>query len=87
MAKIIDRNSLASRLLRSMVRYSFTISDGDTFSDTEELPDDEMAWRQAVHTVRDIESALPSSGGEWSLVVARGDKPIYRIVVRSEKLV
>jgi hypothetical protein len=46
-----------------------------------------MAWRQAVHTVRDIESALPSSGGEWSLVVARGDKPIYRIVVRSEKLV
>jgi hypothetical protein len=69
-----------------MPKYSFLISDGDTFSDTEDLPDDETAWRQAVHTVRDIESTLSSRGGNWSIVVDREDKPIFRIDVWAQKL-
>jgi hypothetical protein len=69
-----------------MTKYSFRITNGDSFSDTEELPNDEAAWQQAVHTVRDIESVLSSRGGDWSLVVDREDKPIFRIDVRAQRL-
>ncbi|MBR1174359.1 tRNA 5-methylaminomethyl-2-thiouridine synthase [Bradyrhizobium sp. KB893862 SZCCT0404] len=69
-----------------MVQYLFTISNGGDFSDTEDLPDDEAAWRQALQTVRDIETSLRSGGGRWSLVVAREQRPIYRIEVRADKL-
>jgi len=69
-----------------MTRYSFTISNGESFSDTEELPDDKAAWRQAVLTMRDVELTLAPSGGEWSLVVARDETPIYRIDVHVQKI-
>ncbi|MDA9420738.1 MULTISPECIES: DUF6894 family protein [Bradyrhizobium] len=69
-----------------MTRYSFMISDGGVFSDSEELPDDEAAWHQAVRTVRDIETTLSSTGGDWSLVVHRGGHPLYRIDVRVQRL-
>ncbi|OPY98820.1 hypothetical protein A5906_30055 [Bradyrhizobium sacchari] len=69
-----------------MTRYSFLITDGDDFSDNEELPDDEAAWHQALRTVRDIESTLSSTGGKWSLVVHRDDSPLYRIDVRAQRL-
>ena len=69
-----------------MVEYCFTISNGEDFSDTEDLPDDDAAWRQALQTVRDIETSLRSGGGRWSLVVAREQRPIYRIEVRADKL-
>ena len=69
-----------------MVQYLFTISNGEDFSDTGVLPDDEAAWRQALQTVRDIETSLRPGAGPWSLVVAREHKPIYRIEVRAEKL-
>lgn len=69
-----------------MVRYSFKITDGGDFSDSEELPDDEAAWHQALRTVRDIESTLSSNGGDWSLVVHREGDPLYRIDVRAQKL-
>lgn len=73
-------------VLGSMARYSFTISNGETFRDTEELPDDEAAWKEALHTMRDVETALSSGGGEWSLIVSRDHKPIYRIDVRTKKI-
>ncbi|MBR1128443.1 DUF6894 family protein [Bradyrhizobium iriomotense] len=69
-----------------MARYSFKISDGGDFSDSEELPNDEAAWHQALRTVRDIESTLSSDGGDWSLVVHREGDPLYRIDVRAQKL-
>ena len=69
-----------------MVEYCFTISNGEGFSDTEDLPDDDAAWRQALQTVRDIETSLRPGGGRWSLVVAREQRAIYRIEVRAEKL-
>lgn len=69
-----------------MTRYTFKITNGEDFSDSEELSDDDAAWEQALRTVRDIESALRSAGGEWSLVVLRDGSPLYRIDVRAEKL-
>jgi uncharacterized protein DUF6894 len=69
-----------------MTKYLFRISNGGTSSDTEELPNDEAAWRLAVNTVRDIESALSSCGGHWSIVVDREDKAIFRIDVRAQRL-
>jgi|AraplaMF_Cvi_mMS_1032046.scaffolds.fasta_scaffold00217_48 hypothetical protein len=69
-----------------MVEYRFTISNGEVFSDTEDLHDDETAWRLALQTVRDIETTLHPGGGRWSLEVAREQRPIYRIEVRAQKL-
>lgn len=69
-----------------MVQYRFTISNGEDFSDVEDLANDEEAWRQAVKTVRDVETTLHSTGGVWTLAVAREDTPIYRIEVRAHKL-
>jgi hypothetical protein len=69
-----------------MPRYTFTISNGEDFSDIEELSDDETAWKQAVQTVRDIESTLPSSGGNWSLVVSRDGQPLFQINLQAQKL-
>ena len=69
-----------------MVEYCFTISNGGVFSDTEDLLDDDAAWRQALQTVRDIETSLHPGGGRWSLEVAREQRPIYRIEVRAQKL-
>ncbi|QQO13243.1 hypothetical protein JJB99_28105 [Bradyrhizobium diazoefficiens] len=74
------------RSFTGMARYSFKIEDGEEFSDSEELPDDEAAWYQALRTVRDIESTLRSTGGAWSLVVVREGDPLYRIDVRAQKL-
>ena len=69
-----------------MTRYTFTIKNGEDFSDSEELADDDAAWELALRTVRDIESTFRSNGGDWSLVVLRGDSPLYRIDVRARKL-
>ena len=69
-----------------MPTYSFTIWDGDTFVHNEELPDDNAAWQKAVKTVRDAEFRLSSRGSEWSLVVAREKKALWRIDVSAKKL-
>jgi hypothetical protein len=69
-----------------MTSYKFQISNGSDFSDEEDLPDDEAAWREALKTVRDIEATLNSKGGDWALVVTRGDVPLYRIDVKARRL-
>jgi hypothetical protein len=69
-----------------MPQYSFTTWDGNTVVHSEELPDDKAAWEKAVEIVHQGQSMLSPKGSEWSLVVARGDKPIYRIDMRSRKL-
>ena len=69
-----------------MARYDFEILNGGVFVDSEELPNDEAAWREAARTVRDVEISLSSYGGEWSLVVSRDGKAIYRINVSVERL-
>ncbi|MCP3395479.1 hypothetical protein NLM27_43065 [Bradyrhizobium sp. CCGB12] len=68
-----------------MAQYSFKVSNGDLSYEMQELPDDETAWREAVKTVKDIETNLHSSGGSWSLVVTREGDPLYRIDVRVQK--
>ena len=68
-----------------MAQYTFTISDGDPFT-PEDVRDDTHAWKEAIRTVRDVESSLPAGGGTWSLVVARDGRPIYRIEVLAQKL-
>ena len=70
----------------SMARYTFELSNGGSFVHQQELSSDEAAWRQAILTVRDIETSLSSGGGEWSLVVSREENAIYRIDVRAERL-
>ena len=69
-----------------MTRYSFQITNGQTFLHSQDLASDAVAWREAILTVRDIESSLSSEGGEWSLEVRREDKPIFRIDVSAHKL-
>jgi hypothetical protein len=69
-----------------MPQYSFTIWDGNTLAHSEELPDDKAAWKKAVDTVRQGQSMLSPEGSEWSLVVARGAKPLFRIDLRARKL-
>ena len=69
-----------------MPQYLFTIWDGDTFVHREDLPNDEAAWTEAHELVGDAKSKLSPKGSEWSLVVARGEEPLYRIDVRMSKL-
>jgi hypothetical protein len=59
-----------------MPQYSFTIWDGNTIVHSVELLDDKAAWEKAIDTVHQGRSMLSPKGNEWSLVVARGDKPI-----------
>jgi hypothetical protein len=66
--------------------YSFHVSDGDAFAETEEFPDDDSACRQALLTVRDIEAALGPIGGEWSIEVRRENNPIFQTDVRARHL-
>ncbi|QOG23422.1 DUF6894 family protein [Bradyrhizobium sp. SEMIA] len=68
-----------------MTQYSFKVSNGELSYETQELPDDEAAWREAVRTVKDVETNLHSGGGSWSLVVTRDGNPLYRIDVRAQK--
>ncbi|MET4518156.1 hypothetical protein ABIB81_007509 [Bradyrhizobium sp. I1.7.5] len=67
-----------------MSRYFFSIANGHPFEDNEgtELPDDTAAWREAVLTVRDIESAL-IPGGCWALEVRRDGEIIFRIDIQA----
>ncbi|WP_049826599.1 DUF6894 family protein [Bradyrhizobium japonicum] len=67
-----------------MSRYFFSIANGHPFEDDEgtDLPDDTAAWREAVLTVRDIESAL-QPGGCWTLEVRRDGEIIIRIDIRA----
>ncbi|MET4036633.1 hypothetical protein ABIB94_008228 [Bradyrhizobium sp. JR7.2] len=67
-----------------MSRYFFSIANGHPFEDNEgtELPDDTAAWREAVLTVRDIESAL-IPGGCWTLEVRRDGEIIFRIDIQA----
>lgn len=69
-----------------MTQYAFHISNGGAFTDSEEFADDEAACREALRTVRDIESALQTKGGEWSLEVRRDSTPILRIDVTVRRL-
>ena len=69
-----------------MPLYSFTIWDGATLVRTEDLPDDKAAWGKAIQTVREAKFALSPRGSEWSLVVARNEKALYRIDVSAKKL-
>ena len=82
--KIFAGNGPVGLRLLSMAQYSFTISDGEPFVHSEELPDDKAAWREAVRTVRDAQARLSPSGSEWSLV--RGEKALYRIDVTAKTL-
>jgi hypothetical protein len=68
----------------AMPRYTFTIANGESFSDTSELPDDQAAWSEALRTMKDVDRL--QAGGSWTLVVYRGDIPIYRILVRTEAI-
>jgi hypothetical protein len=67
-----------------MSRYFFSIANGHPFEDDEgtELPDDTAAWREAVLTVRDIESAL-IPGRCWTLEVRRDGEIIFRIDIQA----
>ena len=72
-----------------MSRYYFHISNGHPFDDHggEELPNDEAAWRQAVLTVRDIESSLGlNESNSWSLLVERENEPIFQIDVIAKRI-
>jgi hypothetical protein len=69
-----------------MTRYSFHISNGDSFAGAEEFPDDDSACRQAVLTLRDIEAAIGPDGGEWSIEVRREDSPIFTIDVHARRV-
>ena len=69
-----------------MTLYAFHISNGAAFTDSEEFSDDEAACREALRTVRDIESAVHTNGGEWSLEVRREATPIFRIDVTVRRL-
>jgi len=69
-----------------MTRYSFQITNGQNFLHSEELASDAAAWHEAILTVRDIESTLSSEGGNWSLEVRRGEKPIFRIDVTARRI-
>jgi hypothetical protein len=67
-----------------MSRYFFRIANGHPFEDDEgtELPDDTAAWREAVLTVRDIESSLVPDG-RWTLEVRREGAIIFRIAIQA----
>jgi uncharacterized protein DUF6894 len=67
-----------------MSRYFFSIANGHPFEDDEgtELPNDTAAWREAVLTVRDIESSL-SPAGHWTLEVRRDGEVLFRIDVQA----
>lgn len=69
-----------------MTRYAFQIINGEAFTDFEEFSDDEAACREALRTVRDIESALQTRDGDWSLEVRRDSVPIFRIEVRVRRM-
>ena len=69
-----------------MTQYAFHISNGEAFSDAEEFADDEAACREALRTVRDIESAVQTKGGKWSLEVRRETTPIFQIDVTVRRL-
>jgi hypothetical protein len=83
----IFRNTCDQRLLGYMPHYIFDISNGHPFQDEhgEELFDDDAAWRNALHTVRDIEDVL-RPGDSWRLDVSRELKPLFRIELSSRKL-
>lgn len=67
-----------------MSRYFFSIANGHPFEDDEgtELPDDRAAWREAILTVRDIESSL-SPRGHWTLQVRRDGVVVFRIDIQA----
>lgn len=67
-----------------MSRYFFKIANGHPFEDDEgtELPDDTAAWREAVLTVRDIESSL-TPAGHWTLEVIRDGEIVFRISIQA----
>lgn len=68
-----------------MPRYSFTISAGEEFSVTQDLPDDGAAREQAIRTMRDAESALRFGALHWSLIVTKDDVLLFRIDVRAQQ--
>jgi hypothetical protein len=51
----------------------------------EHHPNEESAWRDALRLVRDIEQTL-KPGGEWTLRVVEGEKPIFEIEVKARHL-
>jgi hypothetical protein len=69
-----------------MSKYSFHISNGEPFTDAEELPDDDAACQQALKTVRDIEASLWPNGGDWSIEVRREDRPIFQVDVHVRRI-
>ncbi|MEY9594440.1 hypothetical protein ABIA06_006731 [Bradyrhizobium yuanmingense] len=81
------RNQQIIRWFPLMPLYTFTISAGEDFSDTQDLPDDEAAWQQAVRTLKDAESALSSGKLSWSLVVEREECVCLRIDVGAHRKV
>ena len=70
-----------------MPRYFFDIHNGRRHTDDrgEELGDDNDAWRSALRLTRDVEDNL-APGGQWELQVRQGDRPLFRIEVKSEWL-
>lgn len=53
--------------------------------DGSELPDDDVAWDEAVRFIRDCEDRI-RPGDKWMLEVRRERVPLYRISVVAEKL-
>ena len=65
-----------------MPLYHFHISGDRPFDDHEgiELPDDQIAWREAVRTIRDAEEHLRPNG-KWCLYVREAGRVVFLIEV------
>ncbi|MBV8701315.1 DUF6894 family protein [Bradyrhizobium sp.] len=70
-----------------MPRYYFDIDGDKPYRDNmgEDLASDEIAWRQAMRIVREIEDVL-TPGGEWCLHVRAEETLLFRIKVLAERV-
>jgi hypothetical protein len=68
-----------------MPKYFFHIEGSRPYRDKfgEELPNDRMAWREAMRLARDIEDTL-EPGQNWRLIVVDGQAVIYVIAITTE---
>ena len=72
-----------------MPLYHFKILNGHPFRDDKgfDFADDEAAWREALKTIRDVETSLDlDRSNNWSIEVKRGEAPIFTIKVTARRI-
>jgi hypothetical protein len=68
-----------------MPTFRFAIDGSRPFADNVEFPWDEVAWREALQLVRDIEGTL-KPGENWTLAISDTSGPVFCIRVETAAL-